>query len=268
MAENKSGDPSKKAEPVRDNAAPAAEANPNAPRASGDGTADKRETTSQEGTLMSAAVYNFLIAQQYIDGTKFPPEYKLVCFHYAISLLAAYRNDRAKRVLASQFLAAASAWEAGDEKDLSRKQAIDRIVCESHYNLGVIEELNGEFLKARTSYTAAVEIASNAAHPERFINVTLLARLGEISSEFQAIRKDVGARNRTEFTGDQVQGSDITGDLQSRIGTTQSRIRELGEQIRELQVQRKHRILGEIEEKLKRFQDELDQTTPRPRAVP
>jgi hypothetical protein len=192
--------------------------------------------SSHDITLMPTVLSNFMIAEQYIDETKFPDEHMLICFHYGVAMLATGRNVRAKREMASRFFTAALGWERGASKDDARNEAIDRIVSESQYNLGVIDELNGDFSKAHEHYLLAVEISASEKYSVRFNNVSILAQLGIISSRIGSIRKEYPTKGSPEaehrveplFSG-------ISVTLLKKIETTRTRISALREQIEQLQ---------------------------------
>jgi hypothetical protein len=191
---------------------------------------------------MPAALYNLMIAEQYIDETKSPAEYKLVCFHYGVALLAAYRNDPVKRHQAGQYLATAAGWQAGKGEDQQQKAAIDRIVSESQYNLGVIDELDGEYENVLTHYDLALKIAERPDRAGSFDaarnfyttgsldNVTVVAKLGRISCEKELIcggqptsRTQAGATSTTPA----VPSAEISPELKTRIEATLKMIIDL-----------------------------------------
>ncbi|MGO9795283.1 MAG: hypothetical protein ACLPLZ_04195 [Terracidiphilus sp.] len=152
---------------------------------------NQKGSKSDDGALMTSALYNLMIAQQYIDATRLVPEYRLVCFHYAVALLAAHRNDKTQRALARQYFDAALGSKADKDANPDIRESIDRIVCESHYNIGVIDELDKLYPNAKESYQQAAAIAEKyRGKPEnvgKFENVAVLAGLGSISSDMPAI---------------------------------------------------------------------------------
>jgi hypothetical protein len=197
MAESNPEDPGRGEKPGRP-AAKAAAAKLKPDSGKKDNTSEQQPPSSQDGTLMPATLFNLMIAEQYIDETRFPAEHKLVCFHYGVALLAAHRNDPVKRGLAAQYLAAAAGWVAGDDRNEEFSNGIDRIVCESHYNLGVIEELDGHYPDAEKHYGRAIRIVSNhetssdapnAHQLGIFDNVGIVAQLGKISCNLKILEK-------------------------------------------------------------------------------
>jgi hypothetical protein len=176
---------------------PAAKTKPATPEA------NQSKPDEHDGTLMAAALFNLEIAQQYIDETRYLPEHRLACFHYGVALLAAYRNDPLKRIAAAQCFSLAASWrlETQDptkQESIEKQKSIDRIVCESEYNLGVIDELDKKFDKDPVHYRNALRLAEN-----RFKNVEILARLGILSWRragtkriFAADDADVAAINK------------------------------------------------------------------------
>src|SRR5271154_2068637 len=90
-------------------------------------------TAAAGGTLLDSALFNLNVAQQYIDESKHIVEHRLICFHYAIALLARYRQpyNKAKIGLARQYLVDAANWRFfRDENAALLEDAHDRIVCE------------------------------------------------------------------------------------------------------------------------------------------
>jgi hypothetical protein len=217
----------------------------------------KQHVASQDSTLMPAALYNLMIAEQYIDETKFPAEHKLVCFHYGVALLATHRDDTVKRGLASQYFAAAAGWQASDDANEESKEAIDRVVCESHYNLGVIEELGGNCHDATIHYERAISIATKRADRTNNMvtselgildNVAIVAQLGRISCDMKLING--GHANEPKLGAGMLKpGAEpaeetpkvATPEQKDRIERTRSQIAELRIQIMNLRTRLKAR---------------------------
>ena len=176
------------------------------------GSAKKTSEIKQGSTLIPAAVNNLMIAQQYIDGTKFSIEHKLVSFHYGVALLADGRDDPYKRNLAREYLTAAAGWQPQESVDDKVARAANRILCEARYNLGVIEELNENYGAAREQYSAALDltVGPNRAFRDdapsyaatELGNVAVLAHLGWISADVAELRLEVLAGRSDEGFSD------------------------------------------------------------------
>jgi hypothetical protein len=139
----------------------------------------------QIGTLLDAASYNLNIAQQYIDSARFPAEHRLICFHYGIALLARYRAKPEMRALARQYFEMAVNWRV-EENDENARRVFHRILAESYYNLGVIDELDGDYRSALDSYLNAILFAERGEQDTGsdglFIGVRILATFGLVSA--------------------------------------------------------------------------------------
>ncbi len=140
------------------------------------------------GTLLDAAAFNLDIAQQYIDESRFVIEHWLINFHYAITLLARYRNDPVRRGEAARsLLAIVNPSQKPKLPDHHDGVSVARLVAEAHYNLGVCHELDGTWDLAAQSYVQAAEIARSqgeALHP-----VLVFAQIGFVSVRVAALRE-------------------------------------------------------------------------------
>jgi tetratricopeptide (TPR) repeat protein len=193
---------------------------------------------SQDGSVMSSALFNLMIAEQYIDATSRLPEHRLVCFHYAVALLAAGRDDPAQRARARDYFRIALCWQATADQKPETRGSIDRIVCESHYNLGVIYELDEDYESAQESYQSAIDIAEQYPSKDanvpagNFDNVALLAGLGSISSA----TADITSRwKKIKNRKDVSPGENNTDELGTSIKKTKTDIDELKQKIATLE---------------------------------
>jgi hypothetical protein len=184
----------------------------------------------QDGGIMASALYNLMIAQQYIDATNQLPEHRLVCFHYAVALLAAGRNNPAQRAMARQYFETVLGWEASKLDPPKIRESIDRVVCESHYNLGVIDELETNYEAAQKSYKNATKLAED--RDGRFDNIAVLAELGSISSNTALIK----AQSETIKIGKDISPADMKlhAQLVKAVGKEKREINKLKEKIKML----------------------------------
>jgi tetratricopeptide (TPR) repeat protein len=185
------------------------------------------DKSAHDRALLDSAIKNLYVAQQYIDESKHLVEHRLICFHYAISLLARYRSAYEKQILdligdhkgepthaqvarlnteekekislARHLLEDAANWRLRQDENTARlDDAYKRIVCEAQYNLGVIDEIEGRFQLAVDHYIRALNIVferdSNATMAaERrgpiYSGVEVLARLGCISCSVRSLHQ-------------------------------------------------------------------------------
>jgi hypothetical protein len=143
----------------------------------------------REGSLLDSALFNFNIAQQYIDESKHLVEHRLICFHYAVALLARYRADNNKAMigLARQYLVQAANWPLpSNVRKHGGEDAHARIVCEAHYNIGVIDEIGHNYALAEGNYAQAIKIAKKRRN---YGGVEILAAFGQISTMKSVVAK-------------------------------------------------------------------------------
>src|ERR1019366_6080281 len=97
----------------------------------------RADNANKEGSLLDSALFNLNIAHQYIDESKHLPEHRLVCFHYAVALLARPLSPPNPVMIgrARRYLLQAANWDfTPDEDAKNRDQLLDshrRIVCEA-----------------------------------------------------------------------------------------------------------------------------------------
>jgi hypothetical protein len=143
----------------------------------------------REGSLLDSALFNLNIAQQYIDESKHLVEHRLICFHYAVALLARYRadNNEAMIGLARQYLVQAANWPLpANAGKGGGEDAHARIVCEAHYNIGVIDEIKRDYALAEDHYAKAIKVAKGRLN---YGGVEILATFGQISTMKCAVAK-------------------------------------------------------------------------------
>jgi hypothetical protein len=147
------------------------------------------------GSMLDSALYNLNIAQQYIDETAYLAEHRLISFHHGIALLARYRNDPGKLAVAHQCLTDAANWQISEKDWDTLGGSYMQIVCEAHYNLGVIEEIRKRFDRAVDHYEHAIDIDKRIAgfqskrhcRSPRPTGVEVLAKFGSISAAISLI---------------------------------------------------------------------------------
>ena len=172
------------------------------------------QEVKSEVALLDSALFNLDIAQQYIDESVHLVEQRLISFHYAVALLAKYRNPLNLTMLgrARQYLVDAANWRfAADEHAERLADAHDRIVCEANYNIGVIDELEKQNESANEYYGKAIAIAADRGYS----GVEILARLGRISTAIKGMRVEINEED-ARTAGRNKSLSDIVR-LKSRI---------------------------------------------------
>jgi len=150
-----------------------------------------------DGTLLDSALLNLNIAQQYIDESRHLVEHRLICFHYAVAILARYRDPYRKEMihLARQHLVDATNWNLVDDSRKLR-DAHDRIICEAQYNLGVIDELEHKYDSSQEYYDCAA-VAAEQKGPD-YAGVEILAKFGRISARLKNAKK-IGQSREIKF---------------------------------------------------------------------
>ena|ERR1700722_14007262 len=156
-------------------------------------TGDLKPNTG--GSMLDSALYNLNIAQQYIDETAYLAEHRLISFHHGIALLARYPSDPGKLAVAHQCLTDAANWQISEKDWDTLGGSYMQIVCEAHYNLGVIEEIRKRFDRAVDHYEQAIDIDKRIAdfHSKRHYReprptgVEVLAKFGRISAAISLI---------------------------------------------------------------------------------
>jgi len=142
------------------------------------------DRTRSDGALLDSALLNLNIAQQYIDESRHLVEHRLICFHYAIAILARYRDPYVKEMihLARQHFLDAANWNLDDEsKELLNAQ--ERIICEAQYNLGVIDELEERYDSSHEYYDSAASTAERKG--DDYSGIEILAKFGRISVQIK-----------------------------------------------------------------------------------
>jgi len=150
------------------------------------------DKSREDWALLDSALLNLNIAQQYIDESRHLVEHRLICFHYAVALLARYRgaSNRSMLALARQYFVDSANWRFLPGPDADRlDDAHARVVCEAHYNLGVIDELSGDFESAEEYYGRAARTGQRRG-PD-YAGVEILAKFGVISAGIKSLKREV-----------------------------------------------------------------------------
>ena len=141
----------------------------------------KRSSAGYGGSMLDSALYNLIIAQQYIDETNYLAEHRLISFHHGVALLARYRNNPDKLMVAHQCFSDAANWRIDDDDWQQYGDAYLQIVSEARYNLGVIDELLSKPEEALEHYKHAIALDAKR-HTAEWNGVKVLACFGTISA--------------------------------------------------------------------------------------
>lgn len=164
---------------------------------------DEITTDAHARGLLDAAIENFRIAREYMDDASCGIEQKLISFHLAIALLAQPKPTSSNLLEAERLLLEARDWDVDQvEADLAsnRKRlevssrlpkvalpagaevqnAIFRIMTEASYNLGVVYELQHDYVRASRAYEQSTSWAQKS--PD-LAPISILSRFVEISVE-------------------------------------------------------------------------------------
>jgi hypothetical protein len=177
--------------------------------------------------LLGDATYNLDIARQYIDEARHLDEHRIISFHYGVALLADCRNRppqqtgssiaeaqaSSKLALAAQCFLDVTNWGIRANATAAEVSAYERIIAEAHYNLGVIQELQGHPKLAEQSYEAARAIAE--AQSNRFEGVAILSRFGSISAQVASLDANSPAGQREDI---QIVIMKLMGELEDLDG--------------------------------------------------
>ena len=174
------------------------------------------------GTLLDAATYNLNIAHQYIDEASFPAENRLISFHYGVALLARYRDRPEMRSSAREYFETAVNWRVL-RSDRDAVRVFHRIVAESYYNLGVIDELDGKLASAWNHYGKAIQFAQEAEETHLFTGLIILAGFGIVSVRYKILMSAATVSDEP-FDSERAQLRDDIANLLKFIQENESRI--------------------------------------------
>jgi tetratricopeptide (TPR) repeat protein len=135
-----------------------------------------------------------------MDDASYGVEQKLISFHLGVAILAQRIHSEEQFGEAERLFLEASDWDKNDTSQRLKevhdklgvddtepgggktKEAIQRIMAEANYNLGVVYELQRKWPKPIRAYKEATHLAEEDEDP-KLVPVSILSRFGEISAQ-------------------------------------------------------------------------------------